>query len=683
MGAGGGEEMVLWERAEESLEVASESGGGGKMEKIVVSVRLRPLSEKEVAENDPSDWECINDTTIIFRDSLLERSINPTAYTFATVFAYGQTCSGKTYTMTGITEYTAQDIYEYIHKHEERAFVLKFSAIEIYNEAVKDLLSTDSAPLRLLDDPETIESSAREFLGKDNSSILVASVNFVDLGGSERASQALSAGTRLKEGCHINRSLLTLGTVIRKLSKGRNGHIPYRDSKLTRILQPSLGGNARTAIICTMSPARSHIEQSRNTLLFASCAKEVATNAQLQKEVARLESELRYPGISPRVEALLREKDAQIKKMENEIEELIKQRDLGQSRLEGLLEVVGKDHFSNQWDDLSQTSVLNLPHSCDDLLLMSEPFDIADHSLDFASTQFVTSHNQHYLQTHNQDALSPRHSVANLKFNGSTEDQGEEEIEQFEENCEEVICIEINGTCRSEDSSSLLTEGRNSLQHLSTVSSGHIDGNHKAGERRDLGSPSADPITLEQHLHNVRKTLISLVKAYPDESSPLSSWQDSSFRSFPLGRSRSCRSTLMSSSSWLQEDSTPPSTSLKEFPGRPEGFQNKLFSSNFGAKIKKLSARVFQNSEDSKSFDAQRQTTSRSDDYVEPEMAQVHHQKQFFIDQFEIATARKRHALQGDAEEFVCCRKREPVHKVGNCIELKTEKTPACSAPVV
>ncbi|CAL9766930.1 unnamed protein product [Musa acuminata subsp. burmannicoides] len=731
MGAGGGEEMVPWERAEESLEVASESGGGGKMEKIVVSVRLRPLSEKEVAENDPSDWECINDTTVIFRESLLERSINPTAYTFdkvfpsdcttkqvyeegakevalsvvtginSTVFAYGQTCSGKTYTMTGITEYAAQDIYEYIHKHEERAFVLKFSAIEIYNEAVKDLLSTDSAPLRLLDDPEkgtvieklteetlrdwnhlkalisvceaqrkigetslnetssrshqilrlTIESSAREFLGKDNSSTLVASVNFVDLGGSERASQALSAGTRLKEGCHINRSLLTLGTVIRKLSKGRNGHIPYRDSKLTRILQPSLGGNARTAIICTMSPARSHIEQSRNTLLFASCAKEVATNAQvnvvmsdkalvkqLQKEVARLECELRYPGISPRVEALLREKDAQIKKMENEIKELIKQRDLGQSRQEGLLEVVGKDHFSSQWDDLSQTSLLNLPHSCDDLLLVSEPLDIADHSLDFASTQFVTSHNQHYLQTRNQDALSPRHSVANLKFIGSTEDQGEEEIdkslcERFEENCEEVICIEMNGTCRSEDSSSLLTEGRNSLQHPSTVSSGHIDGNHKAGERRDLGSPSADPITLEQHLHNVRKTLISLVKAYPDESSPLSSWQDSSFRSFPLGRSRSCRSTLMSSSSWLQEDGTPPSTSLKEFRGRPEGFQNKLFSSNFGAKIKKLSARVFQNSEDSKSFDAERQTTSRFDDYVEPEMAQDHHRKQFFIDQ--------------------------------------------------
>lgn len=111
-------------------------------------------------------------------------------------------------------------------------------------------------------------------------------------------------------------------------SKVKNGHIPYRDSKLTRILQPSLGGNARTAIICTMSPARSHIEQSRNTLLFASCAKEVVTNAQvnvvmsdkalvkqLQKELARLESELRCPASYSGLEALVKEKDSQIRKV--------------------------------------------------------------------------------------------------------------------------------------------------------------------------------------------------------------------------------------------------------------------------------------------------------------------------------------------------------------------------------
>lgn len=112
-------------------------------------------------------------------------------------------------------------------------------------------------------------------------------------------------------------------------SKGRHGHINYRDSRLTRILQPCLGGNARTAIICTLSPARSHVEQTRNTLLFACCAKEVTTKAQvnvvvsdkalvkqLQKEVERLESELRTPAPSNcDYPALLRKKDLQIEKV--------------------------------------------------------------------------------------------------------------------------------------------------------------------------------------------------------------------------------------------------------------------------------------------------------------------------------------------------------------------------------
>ena len=112
-------------------------------------------------------------------------------------------------------------------------------------------------------------------------------------------------------------------------SMGSNAHVPYRDSKLTRILQPSLGGNARTAIICTLSPATSHIEQSRNTLFFGSCAKDVVTNAQvnvvmsdktlvkhLQKEVARLESELRQPVSNSSLEAQVKEKDNQIRKVQ-------------------------------------------------------------------------------------------------------------------------------------------------------------------------------------------------------------------------------------------------------------------------------------------------------------------------------------------------------------------------------
>jgi centromeric protein E len=72
----------------------------------------------------------------------------------ASVFAYGQTSSGKTYTMSGITDCALVDIYGYIDKHKEREFILKFSAMEIYNESVRDLLSTDTSPLRLLDDPE-------------------------------------------------------------------------------------------------------------------------------------------------------------------------------------------------------------------------------------------------------------------------------------------------------------------------------------------------------------------------------------------------------------------------------------------------------------------------------------------------------------------------------------------------
>uniref|UniRef100_A0A2P2ITV7 Kinesin-like protein n=1 Tax=Rhizophora mucronata TaxID=61149 RepID=A0A2P2ITV7_RHIMU len=168
------------------MEVTNQEEPTSSGERIFVSVRLRPLNEKEIARNDVSDWECINDNTIIYRNnlSISERSVYPTAYTFDTVFgpdcstrqvyeegakevalagvrginssvfAYGQTSSGKTYTMDGITEYTVADIYEYIERHQEREFVLKFSAMEIYNESVRDLLSTDTTPLRLLDDPE-------------------------------------------------------------------------------------------------------------------------------------------------------------------------------------------------------------------------------------------------------------------------------------------------------------------------------------------------------------------------------------------------------------------------------------------------------------------------------------------------------------------------------------------------
>ncbi|GJP55552.1 hypothetical protein CLOM_g14510 [Closterium sp. NIES-68] len=376
-----------------------------KSEKIFVSVRVRPLNRKEAASGDQVVWRIQESSTLRFLQPLPERSPYPAAYTFdrafgpdcpssrvyeegaknivlsalaginASIFAYGMTSSGKTYTMQAVTDLAACDIFMHIQNNPHRSFLVKLSAIEIYNEIVRDLLSPDSGPLRLLDDPERgtvverlteveveskgqlerllVHCAAQREVGEtslnDASSrshqiirllvescpsamppaphlsprqpatsapadaaaaqVLSASLNFVDLAGSERASQTHVAGTRLKEGCHINRSLLTLATVIRKLSMGsraKAGHIPYRDSKLTRILQQSLGGNGRTAIITTISAGRTHLEQTRNTLAFALRAKEVTNSAcvnvvvtdralveQLQREVARLEGEMR------------------------------------------------------------------------------------------------------------------------------------------------------------------------------------------------------------------------------------------------------------------------------------------------------------------------------------------------------------------------------------------------------
>ncbi|KAG2268643.1 hypothetical protein Bca4012_070913 [Brassica carinata] len=403
-------------------------------EKIVVTVRLRPLNKKEQLAKDQVAWECVDDHTIVSKPQAQERSHHQSSFTFdkvfgpesvtedvyengvknvalsalmginATIFAYGQTSSGKTYTMRGVTEKAVNDIYSHIINTPERDFTIKISGLEIYNENVRDLLNSDSGrALKLLDDPEkgtvveklveetanndqhlrhlisiceaqrqvgetalndtssrshqiirlTIQSTHRE--NSDCVRSYMASLNFVDLAGSERASQSQADGTRLREGCHINLSLMTLTTVIRKLSVGkRSGHIPYRDSKLTRILQHSLGGNARTAIICTLSPASTHAEQSRNTLYFANRAKEVTNNAQvnmvvsdkqlvkhLQKEVARLEAERRTPGPST-------EKDFKIQQMEMEIEELRRQRDDAQVQLEELRQKLQVEQQQNK-----------------------------------------------------------------------------------------------------------------------------------------------------------------------------------------------------------------------------------------------------------------------------------------------------------------------------------------------
>lgn len=113
---------------------------------------------------------------------------------------------------------------------------------------------------------EATEINDADADNEDDKPVIVGVLNLVDLAGSEKADAAGDSNVRLKEGSNINKSLLALSTVIQKLSEGgeQKNHINYRDSKLTRILQPSLGGNALTAIICTMTPAA--IEESKNTL---------------------------------------------------------------------------------------------------------------------------------------------------------------------------------------------------------------------------------------------------------------------------------------------------------------------------------------------------------------------------------------------------------------------------------
>ena len=116
--------------------------------------------------------------------------------------------------------------------------------------------------------------------------VLMATLNLVDLAGSERQSKTGAEGARAVEGAHINKSLTTLGLVIHKLSEGegegsskQSKHIPYRDSKLTRILQPALGGNSKTSIICAMTSSTAHVDESHSTLRFASRAKRVVNKS--------------------------------------------------------------------------------------------------------------------------------------------------------------------------------------------------------------------------------------------------------------------------------------------------------------------------------------------------------------------------------------------------------------------
>ncbi|TKW41842.1 hypothetical protein SEVIR_1G344000v4 [Setaria viridis] len=278
-----------------------------------------------------------------------------------TIFAYGVTSSGKTHTMhgdqrsPGIIPLAVKDAFSIIQETPNREFLLRVSYLEIYNEVVHDLLNPAGQNLRIREDPQgtfvegikeevvlspahalsliaageehrhvgstnfnllssrshtiftlTIESSP---CGESNEgeAVTFSQLNLIDLAGSE-SSRAETTGVRRKEGSYINKSLLTLGTVISKLTDGKATHIPYRDSKLTRLLQSSLSGQGRVSLICTVTPASSNSEETHNTLKFAHRAKRIEIQASQNKIIDE--------------KSLIKKYQTEIRRLKEELEQL-------------------------------------------------------------------------------------------------------------------------------------------------------------------------------------------------------------------------------------------------------------------------------------------------------------------------------------------------------------------------
>ncbi|KAI8822640.1 P-loop containing nucleoside triphosphate hydrolase protein [Fimicolochytrium jonesii] len=277
----------------------------------------------------------------------------------STVFAYGATGCGKTHTITGTPEdpgiifLTMRELFARIDEASTQLHIeTSVSYLEVYNEAIKDLLkptSTESLDLREDDsnsrvvvaglsehkprdvdhvmdlmitgnnnrtkaptEANAVSSRSHAVLQihvrlKDkaagiNSTIKTATLSIIDLAGSERASVTKNSGQRLLEGANINRSLLALGNCINALCSDRPNHIPYRDSKLTRLLKYSLGGNCRVVMIAAISASSVHYEDTHNTLKYANRAKNIKTKVE-QNTIDVAAHMAQYPKIISELQA--------------------------------------------------------------------------------------------------------------------------------------------------------------------------------------------------------------------------------------------------------------------------------------------------------------------------------------------------------------------------------------------
>jgi len=254
----------------------------------------------------------------------------------ATVFAYGATGAGKTFTMLGeahspgLMLMTLGGLFSLVEELSlERDYQVKLSYLEIYNEVIRDLLNPSKSMLDIREDPakgvmvanlteimpntpeEVVDSirkgnkrrtcepteanktssrshavlqifvQQRDKAYDINSEVAVGKLSLIDLAGSERASNTKNRGMRLIEGANINKSLLSLANCINALcdanEKDPKVHIPYKDSKLTRLLKDSLGGNCRTVMVACISPYSGTYEDTHNTLEYANRAKNIKT----------------------------------------------------------------------------------------------------------------------------------------------------------------------------------------------------------------------------------------------------------------------------------------------------------------------------------------------------------------------------------------------------------------------
>ncbi|XP_025073915.1 kinesin-related protein 4-like [Pogonomyrmex barbatus] len=331
---------------------------------VKVAIKVRPLIKRERDENLSIQWMTQGNTIVATDAELRKRAdggfefdhifdtnasnndvfdivrpiVDAAVNGFnGTVFAYGQTSSGKTYTMMGTSEepgiipMAIEHMFDAIANTPRREFLLRVSYLEIYNEKVNDLLNKDSIKGLVIHEdvngqvfvnckeevtncPENVLSimhkgnknrrigetnmnerssrshtifritiESREVGSTSDGAIQVSQLNMVDLAGSERVRQTNATGERFKEGRHINLSLSTLALVIKQLSESQDSQkfINFRDSKLTRLLQPSLGGNALTVIICAVTPAA--LDETQCTLSFAARARNIKNKPQLNE----------------------------------------------------------------------------------------------------------------------------------------------------------------------------------------------------------------------------------------------------------------------------------------------------------------------------------------------------------------------------------------------------------------